>query len=105
MSYLRQSLGANEAGYYIARFPTIRYVVAWASLVIGLCVGVLFQLHDNGLAAIIAIICGVVIFCSTLYRVWTTEIAITNLRLVYKRGLFQRSTNDLQLRAIEEVRL
>ena len=40
-----------------------------------------------------------------MYRPWTTEIAVTNLRLIYKRGFFQRRTNDLQLRAIEEVQL
>ena len=37
--------------------------------------------------------------------VWTTEIAVTNHRLIFKRGLFSRAAADLQLRAIEQVGL
>ena len=37
--------------------------------------------------------------------VWTTEIAVTNHRLIFKRGLFSRNAADLQLRAIEQVSL
>ncbi len=36
---------------------------------------------------------------------WTTEIGVTTQRLIYKRGLLWRSTQELQLRAIEEVTL
>jgi uncharacterized membrane protein YdbT with pleckstrin-like domain len=37
--------------------------------------------------------------------VWTIEIAVTNHRLIFKRGLFSRAAADLQLRAIEQVGL
>ena len=37
--------------------------------------------------------------------IWTTEIGVTNQRLIYKRGLLWRTTQELQLRAIEEVKL
>ena len=36
---------------------------------------------------------------------WTTEIGVTNQRVIFKRGLIWRSTHELQLRAIEEVNL
>jgi uncharacterized membrane protein YdbT with pleckstrin-like domain len=37
--------------------------------------------------------------------IWTTEIAVTNQRIILKRGLIKRITHELQLRAIEEVNL
>jgi len=35
--------------------------------------------------------------------IWTTEIGVTTQRFIYKRGLVWRRTQELQLRAIEEV--
>lgn len=105
MTYIEQSLGANETVHYTARFPTVRYLSAWLVLVIGLMAGVLCVLYGTSLIGLLIVVCGVTAFCSILYRPWTNEIAITNLRLIYKRGFVQRQTNDLQLRAIEEVRL
>jgi hypothetical protein len=46
---------------------------------------------------------GVVLFLSIMVPIWTTEIGVTNQRFIYKRGLLWRSTQELQLRAIEEV--
>lgn len=105
MSYIRQSLGANETVHYTARFPTVRYLMAWLVLGFGLAGGIICVLYDASRFGLLIVICAVAGFCWILYRPWTTEIAITNLRLIYKRGLVQRQTNDLQLRAIEEVRL
>ena len=105
MSYIEQSLGANETVHYTAKFPTVRYFAAWLVLVAGLLGGFVCLLYGSSAIAALVVVCGVTAFCSILYRPWTTEIAVTNLRLIYKRGFFQRRTNDLQLRAIEEVRL
>ena len=105
MSYIEQSLGANETVHYNAKFPTVRYFAAWLVLVAGLSGGFVCLLYGGSAIAALVVVCGVAAFCSILYRPWTTEIAVTNLRLIYKRGFFQRRTNDLQLRAIEEVQL
>ena len=48
---------------------------------------------------------GVAVFLGVLVPIWTTEIGVTNQRLIYKRGLIWRKTQELQLRAIEEVKL
>jgi uncharacterized membrane protein YdbT with pleckstrin-like domain len=105
MSYIEQSLGANETVHYTAKFPTARYLSAWLVLGIGLVGGAFCALHGAFPIGLLIIACAAAAFFWIMYRPWTTEIAITNLRLIYKRGLFQRRTNDLQLRAIEEVRL
>ena len=105
MSYIEQSLGANETIYYTAKFPTVRYFAAWLALGIGIAAGLFFVPFAASVIGLSIILCAVAAFCWIMYRPWTTEIAITNLRLIYKRGFFQRRTNDLQLRAIEEVQL
>jgi uncharacterized membrane protein YdbT with pleckstrin-like domain len=48
---------------------------------------------------------GVVLFVAIMLPLWTTEIGVTNQRFIFKRGLIWRSTQELQLRAIEEVNL
>jgi uncharacterized membrane protein YdbT with pleckstrin-like domain len=105
MSYVEQSLGANEAVHSFARFPTVRYFAGWAALVAGLIAGIVASVEGSALIGATIFACAVAAFCWILYEPWTTEIAVTNLRLIYKRGFFQRRSNDLQLRAIEEVRL
>lgn len=105
MSYVEQSLSANETVYYTAKFPTALYLSAWLLLLIGLAAGIACALYAFQLIGLLIVFCAVAAFCSLLYRPWTTEIAITNLRMIYKRGLIQRRANDLQLRAIEEVQL
>src|SRR5690606_35508370 len=40
-----------------------------------------------------------------MIRVWTTEIAVTNQRFIYKRGLFSLSTEEIALPNIEGVKV
>lgn len=105
MSYIGQSLGANETVHYTARFPTARYFAACLVLMVGLISGFVCLLYGTSVIAALIVVCAVAGFCAILYEPWTSEIAVTNLRLIYKQGLFDRQTNDLQLRAIEEVQL
>jgi uncharacterized membrane protein YdbT with pleckstrin-like domain len=105
MTYVEQSLGDNETIHYRAQFPTIRYALAWLALAVGVGVGSVCFFYRHEWLALLAFLCGAVSLVGVLYRPWTTEIAVTNLRLIYKRGLFRRATNDLQMRAIEEVRI
>lgn len=105
MSYVKQSLGNNESIYAFAHFPKARYLAAWVMLIAGLIAGIVAFVEDYALIGGTLAACGIAAFCWVLYQPWTTEIAVTSLRLIYKRGFFQRRANDLQLRAIEEVRL
>ena len=63
--------------------------------------------YANGLGAVggVLALAGLVVFLGVLVPIWTTEIGVTNQRLIYKRGLIWRKTQELQLRAIEEVKL
>jgi Bacterial PH domain len=48
---------------------------------------------------------GIAAFVAIMKPLWTTEIGVTNQRFIYKRGWLWRTTQELQLRAIEEVNL
>ena len=46
---------------------------------------------------------GIFIFLSMMITKWTTEIAVTNKRLIYKRGWIARKTDELSPKKIEEI--
>ncbi len=54
---------------------------------------------------VLLIICaaGLAIVLYVMVPIWTTEIAVTNHRLVVKRGWLTLSTSELQLKSIEQV--
>jgi uncharacterized membrane protein YdbT with pleckstrin-like domain len=39
------------------------------------------------------------------FQWWITEIAVTNRRVIYKRGLIQRETNEMNMEKVESVEI
>lgn len=106
MSYIEHSLSEAETVLYRARFPWYYHAGAWAILAAAVVIGAV--LYANGLEPVIAgiiAVFGLTVFLLILVPIWATEIGVTNQRLIYKRGLLWRKTQELQLRAIEEVNL
>ena len=104
MSYIERSLAENEVLQYRARFHWLYYAAAWGALIVGIVIALLTLNADSIWIPPVAAIIGGVVFLSIMVPIWTTEIGVTNQRVIYKRGLIQRDTNELQLRSIEEVR-
>lgn len=105
MSYIEHSLGEAEALLYRARFPRFAKAGGWAALVLAGVIAAVVYANGSGLIAGVVALAGLVVFVATLMPIWTTEIGVTNQRLIFKRGLIWRKTQELQLRAIEEVNL
>jgi uncharacterized membrane protein YdbT with pleckstrin-like domain len=105
MSYIQHSLGQSEQLLYRARFPWFYAAGAWAALLGLIACGAIAYTHDYGGLAAVFLLAGVSTFLAVMGPIWTTEIGVTSQRLIYKRGLLWRSTQELQLRAIEEVNL
>ena len=106
MSYIRNSLGANETVHYIAHFHWIHYALAYGSLILSLIIGIWSYANtDYPLIALVPPIIGVVVFLTIIVPIWTTEIGVTNQRIIYKTGFISRATSELQLRSIEEVNM
>jgi uncharacterized membrane protein YdbT with pleckstrin-like domain len=105
MSYMTHSLGRNETLRYRAYFHWFYYFGAWGAFLILLAAAA--EAYGRGLpwAAGLAALAGVVAFLWIMIPIWTTEIGVTNQRFIFKRGLLRRMTNELQLRAIEQVNL
>jgi len=105
MSYIEESLGPNERVVYRAHFNWLWRARGWIVLVAFLGVAGLFYLEQAPYAALAAAAIGVVLFLWLMIPIWTTEVGLTNERLIYKRGFLYRDTKEVQLRAVEEAAL
>lgn len=109
MSYIRSSLGANETVHYIAHFPIINYILAYGALILSVVLGLWTYAAGSStnagisILALIAPVIGVIVFLMIMIPIWTTEIGVTNQRIILKQGFIRRLTSELQLRSIEEV--
>ena len=88
MSYIEQSLGANEKLIARARFHWIYKLQAWLALIF---LGWL--------------LIGIYIFAVMMIRMLTTEIAVTTTRFIEKTGWLSLRTNEIALPNIEGVRV
>lgn len=105
MSYIRNSLGANETVHYIAHFHWIKYALAYGVLIVSVILGVLSYNAQYPIVVIVPPIIGAIVFLSIMVPIWTTEIGVTNQRIIFKTGFISRQTSELQLGSIEEVSL
>ena len=105
MGYINDSLGANETVHYVGHFHWLNYAFAYGVLIISIILGIFSYTPDYPILVLGAPAVGLVIFLGMLIPIWTTEIGVTNQRVILKRGFIQRETQELQLRAVEEVSL
>ena len=88
MSYVQRTLADDETVRLTARVHWIIWLRAWCALIL---LGV--------------VIVGVVLFLRDLIFMTTTEVAITNRRLIKKTGWLNWKTSELELTSIEAVNL
>ena len=100
-----QSLGGNKVVHYRARKPFLLRAFGWCVLLLTIAVAAEIYRHGYDFLAAAAGIAGLMLFLFIMVPVWTTEIAVTNHRVIFKRGLLRRDVSDLQLRSIEQVEL
>ncbi len=108
MGYSEQSLGQNEKLIYEAHFHPLYYVAAWVSLIFFLALAFWSIIYaDEMMKWVLLGVCaaGLAVLLARMKPIWTTEIVVTNHRLVLKRGWLSRSTVELQLKSIEQVNL
>ena len=128
MYYVQQSLGKNEELIHVGHFHWMYTVGAITHIIWGiiLCVIVLIGsymiqtqvmgVEDNGffasvrsshvgvrLLAFLMIVYGLLSFARMMIVKITTEIAVTNTRLIYKRGLIARHVGEIAIDRIEGV--
>ena len=88
MKFIKSTLPENETIEMEISFHWTHALIAWLYLVfLGL------------------LLIGIYLFVSMYIEKWTTERALTNRRLVIKRGLISRQTEEISFNRIEEVNL
>ena len=88
MKFIKSTLPDNETIEMEIAFHWTHSLIAWLAL---------FFLGW--------LIVGIFILISMYIEKWTTERALTNKRLVIKRGLISRQTEEMSFNRIEEVNL
>ena len=88
MKFIRSTLPENETIEMEISFHWTHALIAWLYLVF---LGWLLV--------------GIYLFVSMYVEKWMTERALTNRRLVIKRGLIRRQTEEISFNRIEEVNL
>ena len=111
MSYLGQILQPDEKVLFDGHLHWIIYRrTIILAVVAALCLGVLRFLDDrHGLkfsALSLAFILGVLALAAALHAWWrsfTTEIAVTSTRVIYKTGFIRRHTVEMNMDKVESV--
>jgi uncharacterized membrane protein YdbT with pleckstrin-like domain len=104
MRYIERILQPGETVLYSGKIHWIVYLPSlamWAAAVVALLAGAAFP-PVLAVAALCAIV-GFTVFFQALFRRWTTEIDVTNRRIVYKRGLINRHTVEMNMDKVESV--
>jgi len=86
--YVDKSLAADEHIVMRGRWPAIYWFWAWAALIL---LGVF--------------VIGVVIFAIAAIRMSTTEFAVTDQRIILKRGFIRRETHEIAVHSVEGANL
>ena len=108
MSYLRKVLFRNEEVIARARLHWVIYLMGFEAIAAALLLLLYFGLYPPvplwawALAALLVLF-GLLRLMLMAIASWTTEIAITNYRLIAKRGLIRREVIEIDLGKIESV--
>ena len=111
MSYVQRVLQPGEVVRHTATAHWIVYwpgalcmvaalaTVAWAGFLPGD-----WAKWVGWLAALLSVV-GIVLLVREWFGWWTTEVAVTNLRVIYKTGLIKRTTNEMNMDKVESVKV
>jgi len=104
MRYIDHILQPGETVMYSTTIHWIVYLPGLAMLVIAVAVAV--PSHSVPVLLPIAGVCALVallMLFSAWFRRWTTEIDVTDRRIVYKRGFIRRHTVEMNMDKVESV--
>lgn len=109
MNYVNKILQANESISARGKLHWIIYIPGITYMLIDLILCLIYsgaeQYEKSMVGAAVGIFTIIAIF--SLFRAWlarwTTEIAVTNRRIIYKRGFISRKTIEMNMDKVESV--
>jgi uncharacterized membrane protein YdbT with pleckstrin-like domain len=110
VSYVNSVLQPGETVRAIGRLHWIVFVRAFVLLVVGIVVMVYAQYLSSEQASRLVTLIGWLVvalsgllFLQAWFVRWITELAITNHRVIYKRGFLNRHTVEMNMDKVETV--
>ena len=109
MSYVQRVLQPGET---VRHNATIHWIVYWPGVlfaVAGLVVWGYGELQDHGNMFFWHVVAGLLWIVALFLLIpewftwWTTEIAVTNRRIIFKQGFIRRSTMEMHMDKVESV--
>jgi len=111
MNYVQRVLQPGEvvrhtaAIHWIVYLPGVLFVIAAAAVLIwGSLLPPSLLVWMQGLAGLLAVV-ALSLLLREWYGWWTTEVAVTNLRVIYKTGFIKRRTNEMNMDKVESVQV
>lgn len=95
-SYIEENLARDEQIIMKAQ-------VTWLSQFWYLLFGILFILSSFGSKSLVGVVVGGVLIAIAAIHVLTTELALTNKRIIAKSGLIRRNTIELKTNRVESL--
>ncbi|HTV36713.1 MAG TPA: PH domain-containing protein [Xanthobacteraceae bacterium] len=109
MSYIKHVLQPDEKVVFVGRLSWIVYHRAIVCVIVALVLVALYGVSSNSLASLslgVAAIFGVLALISAIHAWfirWSTEIVVTDKRIIYKRGLITRHTAEMNMDKVATV--
>jgi len=107
MSYVQKVL---QPGEQVLHTASIHWVVYWPGILVLILAAVVYGLGSGSqhgaawhYAAVALAIVALVLLFREWFTWWTTEIAVTNRRIVYKEGFISRNTVEMHMDKVESV--
>jgi len=108
MSYVKHVLLPDEKIRFITNIHWIKYVPGLLLFVlgIGIYLGSAVTVHMQWALTILGLVvalAGALMLAHAWFRRWTTEIAVTDRRIIYKEGFIRRKTIEMHMDKVESV--
>jgi uncharacterized membrane protein YdbT with pleckstrin-like domain len=110
VSYVQRVL---QPGEVVRHTAAIHWIVYWPGAVLLMAAAASLAFGMSGLrhlvlwqwfASLLALV-GLFLLLREWYAWWTTEVAVTNLRVIYKTGFIKRKTNEMNMDKVESVQV
>lgn len=109
MSYVQRVL---QPGEQVRHISSIHWIVYWPGVAVALLALVAYWFSETRLLTgfwryttyALALV-AVVLLIQQWFQWWVTEIAVTNRRVIYKKGLIRRQTNEMNMDKVESVQI
>jgi uncharacterized membrane protein YdbT with pleckstrin-like domain len=109
MSYVQRVL---QPGEQVRHISSIHWIVYWPGVAVALLAVVAYWFSETRFltgvwryTAYALALVAIFLLIRQWIQCWVTEIAVTNRRVIYKKGLIRRQTNEMNMDKVESVQI